>query len=85
MAKELEQYPDAEILIEGHTDSMGSEQINQKISKQSIKSSNHIEKDFGVQNDISVIGKGKSDLIAPNDTAEGRALNRRVEFIITTK
>ncbi len=86
LAKELEQYPDAEILIEGHTDSMGSEQINQKISEnRASKVATTLKKDFGVQNDISVIGKGKSDPIAPNDTAEGRALNRRVEFIITTK
>ncbi len=85
VVKELEQYPDASLLIEGHTDSIGSDEVNQKISEQrAIAMATSLKKDYGVENAISVIGKGEKEPIASNETEEGRAQNRRVEIILTT-
>ena len=85
VATELENYPDAEVLVEGHTDNVGSDEINQKISEQRASSvATALKKDYGVKNNISAIGKGKTEPIASNATAEGRAKNRRVEVILTT-
>ncbi|MBR3655010.1 MAG: OmpA family protein, partial [Elusimicrobia bacterium] len=85
VAAELENYPDAEVLIEGHTDNVGSDEVNQRISENRAASvANTLKKDYKVKNPIAVIGKGKKEPIASNDTAEGRAKNRRVEIIITT-
>ncbi|MBR3627307.1 MAG: autotransporter domain-containing protein [Elusimicrobia bacterium] len=85
VARELESYPDAEVLVEGHTDNVGGDEINQKISENRASAvATTLKKDYGVKNNISVIGKGKTEPIASNDTAEGRAKNRRVEVIVTT-
>ena len=85
VATELENYPDAEVLVEGHTDNVGGDEINQTISeKRAASVATALKKDYGVKNNISVIGKGKREPIASNDTAQGRAKNRRVEIILTT-
>jgi len=85
VARELESYPDAEVLVEGHTDNVGGDEINQKISENRASTvATALKKDYGVKNNISAIGKGKTEPIASNDTAEGRAKNRRVEIIVTT-
>jgi len=85
IATELESYPDASILIEGHTDSVGSDEVNQKISEQRASAAARmLKQNYGVPNFMTVIGKGKKEPIASNDTAEGRAQNRRVEIILTT-
>ncbi|MBO7431622.1 MAG: autotransporter domain-containing protein [Elusimicrobia bacterium] len=85
VAKELENYPDADVLIEGYTDNVGSDEVNQKISERRAAAiATTLKNDYNVKNDISVIGKGKKDPIASNDTAAGRAKNRRVEVMVTT-
>jgi outer membrane protein OmpA-like peptidoglycan-associated protein/opacity protein-like surface antigen len=85
IAQELKNNPDAQVLIEGHTDSVGAEDVNQKLSEQRASSvATSLKKDYKVPNDISVIGKGEKEPIATNDTKEGRAKNRRVEVILTT-
>ena len=85
VANEIQNYPDAEVLIEGHTDSVGSDEVNQKLSEQRASSvATSLKKDHKIKNDISVIGKGEKEPIASNATKEGRAKNRRVEIILTT-
>ncbi|MBR3654680.1 MAG: autotransporter domain-containing protein [Elusimicrobia bacterium] len=85
VAKELENYPDADVLIEGHTDSVGSDSVNQKISeKRAAAIARTLNVEYGVKNNISVIGKGEKEPIASNETEAGRAQNRRVEIILTT-
>ena len=79
LAEVLNKQTEIEVMIEGHTDNVGGDEINQRISEQRAASvATSLKKDFGVKNNISVIGKGKTEPIASNDTKEGRAQNRRV-------
>jgi len=72
------------VVIEGHTDSMGSDAVNQKISEkraQNVKK--YLQDKFNISDDrMMVKGYGKTRPIADNNTKEGRAKNRRVEFRI---
>jgi outer membrane protein OmpA-like peptidoglycan-associated protein len=70
--------------IEGHTDSVGSDELNNKLSQNRAES----VRDYMVQSGVkterikAVRGFGKSKPIATNDTAAGRQMNRRVEVVI---
>jgi outer membrane protein OmpA-like peptidoglycan-associated protein len=80
----LKKYPDTNLLIEGHTDSTGSDDYNLKLSKQRAQSVSDYLSGLGVtSNRFSVVGHGESKPVATNDTQEGRQLNRRVEISIT--
>jgi len=75
--------PDATIIISGHTDSVGSDESNRTLSQLRAQA----VKDWLVSRKISaarikVIGKGSAEPTATNDTAEGRAKNRRIEFLV---
>ena len=71
------------VLVEGHTDSVGSEEANQKLSEDRARSIARDLVESGVSEEQLVIaGYGESHPIAPNDTPAGRAKNRRVEIII---
>ena len=73
---------EAIINVEGHTDSDGSDEYNQKLSERrawSVKS--YLVQKFGMDpNRLVVVGYGERAPIATNDTPEGKAQNRRVEF-----
>ena len=80
----LKKYPDTDIQIIGHTDSKGSDSYNQTLSERRAGSVSTYLNGSGISiNRITTKGMGESDPIATNDTDEGRALNRRVEFVIT--
>ncbi|MFK5986390.1 MAG: DUF1566 domain-containing protein [Pseudomonadota bacterium] len=70
----------AEIVIIGHTDGIASQQYNQKLSERRAQSvASYLEVIEGIPDtEIEAIGKGKLEPIESNDTAEGRAKNRRV-------
>jgi outer membrane protein OmpA-like peptidoglycan-associated protein len=73
--------PDHEIVIRGYTDNVGSYRFNERLSR----SRAGIVKDYLVEKGISpkrieTIGMGEADPLVPNDTPEGRAVNRRVEI-----
>ena len=77
-------YPSLHVAVEGHTDSVGSDQYNQDLSEHRAQS----VRDYFVQQGIpaSAIearGFGKSEPLASNDTAEGRQQNRRVELVLS--
>lgn len=80
--KILTQYINLNFVIEGHTDSDASDEYNMSLSKRRAKT----VKDYFISKGIpaaritSVAGFGESKPIAPNDTEEGKALNRRVEI-----
>jgi outer membrane protein OmpA-like peptidoglycan-associated protein len=77
-------YPSLHVAVEGHTDSVGSDQYNQDLSEHRAQS----VRDYFVQQGIAAgaidaRGFGKTDPIASNDTAEGRQQNRRVELVLS--
>lgn len=85
LATVLEQNPGIEITIEGHTDNSGGSKRNWELSAERALAISQIllnnSKIEGKR--IIVSGKGQYSPIAPNDTAEGRAKNRRSEIILT--
>lgn len=83
LAKTLQKYEDTEILIQGHTDSKGSDNYNQTLSEKRAKSVSDQLRMLGVASSrISEVGYGESMPIADNSTEAGRSLNRRVEVAI---
>ncbi len=73
------------IEIGGHTDNIGSDESNQKLSENRAKSVNdYLVKAGIVATRLSYKGYGKTKPISTNDTEEGRAQNRRTEFIVTS-
>ena len=74
-------YPETDILIEGHTDSTGSEEHNLTLSRQRAQSvANYLAKQNVYPTRFTIMGYGESQPIATNDSEEGRARNRRVEL-----
>ncbi len=71
------------VKIVGHTDSDGDDKSNLELSKKRAASvKNSLAKDFGVEESrMQTDGKGESEPVSPNTTPEGKANNRRVEFI----
>lgn len=80
-AKVLNENKDCDVAIYGHTDSTGSDAINQPLSVSRANSVNNYLKSCGVSaaQIKSVEGQGSSNPVADNSTAEGRKQNRRVE------
>ncbi|MBO0341966.1 MAG: OmpA family protein [Bacteroidota bacterium] len=77
----LNEYPNAKFTVEGHTDSVGSESLNQKLSEERANSVRDFLIDKGIDADrLSAIGYGEAKPIATNNTRAGRAQNRRVEI-----
>jgi outer membrane protein OmpA-like peptidoglycan-associated protein len=83
VSKTLAEYPDAEVEIEGHTDSTGSAKLNQDLSERRAENvKNYLIERNIERNRLSAVGYGKDRPIADNKTEEGRALNRRVELVV---
>jgi OmpA-OmpF porin, OOP family len=76
--------PDLKVEIQGHTDSQGNNQLNQELSQERADAvlAHLIRKGLPADN-FTAVGYGETRPIASNDTEEGRAANRRVEFKIT--
>jgi len=78
------EYPDTDIQIVGHTDSSGSDELNQKLSEQRAASVKTYLSGKGIKaGRIVTAGRGETEPIADNATKDGMAKNRRVEFAIT--
>ena len=83
LAKYLKDNPQFNLEVVGHTDSQGSETYNLKLSKDRAKAVKTYLEGQGIESTRMITdGKGESEPIASNDTAEGRAKNRRVVFTI---
>lgn len=79
----LNQYPDRNVEIEGHTDSVGSDASNQALSQRRAESVKSYLMQQGISAQrLSSEGKGEGYPIADNNTETGRQENRRVEVII---
>ena len=84
LVKVLNTYPDTNIEVQGHTDSKGSETYNQNLSvKRATSVSDYLAANQITSNRITTKGFGETLPEYDNETEEGRAQNRRVEFLIT--
>jgi outer membrane protein OmpA-like peptidoglycan-associated protein len=82
LATALKQDSSRKVVIEGHTDSVGSDEYNQMLSQNRAQSVQAALMERGVAGDqISAMGKGEGVPVASNDNAAGRQQNRRVELI----
>lgn len=80
-ASTLKEAGDVNVSIEGHTDSVGSEEYNLGLSRRRAASvSNYLEQSGIDSSRLQTSGFGESQPVASNETAEGRAQNRRVEL-----
>jgi outer membrane protein OmpA-like peptidoglycan-associated protein len=77
-------YPDLKVQVEGYTDSIGSDEYNQKLSEERADSVRDYLVKENVQGDnVTAEGYGKQDPVASNSTSSGRAQNRRVELVVS--
>ena len=83
LADVLIKYPDLKIKIIGHTDSDGSDAANLELSKKRAAAvATALSQDFNIDaSRMQTDGKGEAEAVADNKTKEGKAQNRRVEFI----
>ncbi len=78
----LNNHPFMEVQLNGYTDNKGNEATNRAISKERAKAIYEYLKKDGITNPITYKGLGGVKPIAPNDTDENRAKNRRIEMVI---
>lgn len=83
LAETLKQNPDTDLLIVGHTDNVGSDAYNQKLSRKRAASVSGRLASLGVQSGrLNIEGKGETQPAVSNDSEGNRAQNRRVEIAI---
>lgn len=73
------------VVVQGHTDSIGSAEVNKKLSTERATAVANYLYSLGGGYRLQYIGYGESSPIASNDTAEGRATNRRVDLVVSVK
>lgn len=80
-AKTLLKNPDMKVEIQGYTDNIGSESYNKKLSqKRADVVKNYLVGKGVAASRLTAVGNGESNPVADNKTADGRAMNRRIEF-----
>lgn len=81
LADFMKQYPQTSTVVEGHTDSVGSDAYNQGLSERRASAVRDVlVNQYGVESSrVQAVGYGESRPVADNATADGRAINRRVE------
>ena len=79
----VSQLHNRSVVLEGHTDSVGTDDYNLSLSqRRAAAARDYLVKSFGLsESQMTTVGKGKSDPVAPNDSAADRSRNRRVDFI----
>jgi outer membrane protein OmpA-like peptidoglycan-associated protein len=84
LADFLKKYPHHKVLIEGYTDSVGSEKLNQKLSERRANTVRETLNSMGIDNErISTQGYGEMFPIVKNNTKANRQTNRRVEIVVS--
>ncbi len=80
-------FPDSKLIIEGHTDSHGSDTSNYALSQQRAEAVKaYIIANMRIDSSqVSAVGYGETKPIANNETVEGRARNRRIDIVIRTQ
>ena len=83
LSQSLDKYPGSDLLILGHTDSVGTDDYNKRLSVRRADAAAEYLVGQGVDRSrIATGGLGEEEPIAPNDTPDGRSRNRRVEVAI---
>ena len=86
VAQVLEEYPKTAVVVQGHTDSTGSEEHNQGLSERRADSvRNHLAREGVDGARMTSMGYGEEYPVASNDTESGRQQNRRVDVLLKAK
>ncbi len=87
VAEFMKQFPQTTTVVEGHTDSVGTEAYNQSLSERRAMAVREVlVSEFGIQSGrVDAIGFGEARPVADNDSEEGRAINRRVEAVVEAR
>ena len=82
----MQTYPTTTTVIEGHTDSVGSEALNKGLSQRRAEAvRDYLIKNYGIDSSrLSAVGYGSERPVADNATAEGRQMNRRIDAAVET-
>ena len=82
----LKDHSKFDVIIRGYTDNVGDDDLNLQLSQQRAQSVLNYLTSTGIQTEhLTAAGFGESSPIADNETVEGRALNRRIEFVVSRK
>lgn len=82
-ASSMNEFEETDILIVGHTDAKGSDSYNQALSeRRSSSAANFLSQEGISATRMQIAGKGETEPVATNETAEGRSQNRRVEIAV---
>ena len=77
-------YPGVKVEVDGYTDNTGGEEVNQELSEKRADAVDSFLVQQGLPaGTVTAHGFGESNPVAPNDTAMGRAMNRRVEIVVS--
>lgn len=83
VVRALANNPEKTLTVTGHTDSVGTEEYNQGLSERRAAAVKRYLVQSGIEEDrIMTYGRGETEPLVPNDSAEARAMNRRVELVI---
>lgn len=83
VALNLREYPNSQVTIVGHTDSIGNAGYNQDLSERRAATVAAVLRREGVSaSRLSALGRGETQPIASNNSPAGRAQNRRVEIVV---
>jgi outer membrane protein OmpA-like peptidoglycan-associated protein len=83
LASSLTKYPETDVMIVGHTDSVGTASYNRSLSERRSRAAARYLSSQGVNGDrLTTEGRGETEPIADNDSEMGRSQNRRVEVAI---
>lgn len=86
LATMMKEHPSAQLRLEGHTDNAGDTDVNSRLSYERAATVRKLLIDRGVDGKrIEVVGKRDLTPVAPNDTREGRAMNRRIDAVIIAR
>lgn len=86
LAELLNKNPDYKVKLDGHTDSIGSERYNEKLSQRRAEAVRAFLEKYGARtSQMEVIPRGKRNPRTGNNTKEGRWINRRVQLTVTDK
>lgn len=83
IASAIRVYPNCQLVVEGHTDSQGSDGANMALSEErAIVVAEYLKSMLGGKTSITTFGYGETKPVASNETIEGRAKNRRIDITI---